>query len=200
MAVTGLGSLVSPGRVEAGVLRLNMSGTAAIASVGNTTFFPPNTPWSLEADFNTASLAPATAPFFTAPATNLKLVLEGTTYTPNSSDWNVYLGSSASLRFAAGVYQTGGSQLMPVWVNSSNSSWDASSPTPTVFSYFYLFQNDNLTMSTNAGQILLFSTQNVSTSITGASPPAVPEPSLVSLAIGGAAFGLVALRRRARRG
>ena len=91
LAVTGLGSLVSPGRVEAGILRLNMSGLTASGTSSPNGFVPDGSTWSLEADFDTASVGilPNTTSYG-APAFNVKVVVGGITYAATNA-YNVVL-------------------------------------------------------------------------------------------------------------
>ena len=109
MAVTGLGSLVSPGRVEAGVLRLNMSGLTDSGTFSENDF-AYGTPWSLAADFDTASVGilPETTSYG-APAFNVKVVVGGITYAATNA-YNVVLSLSGSL--TPGI-QGGGAPSVP---------------------------------------------------------------------------------------
>ena len=195
LAVTGLGSLVSPGRVEAGILRLNMSGLTVDTFSSNGSV-PDGTPWSLAADFDTASVGilPASTSYG-APAFNVKVVVGGITYAATNA-LNVVLSLGGSPM--PGIQGSGG--LSAFYNTVTPSNWDPSAPTPVVFGGFYSMLDNLLTIQSSAGTLILETGNEPSASITSASSPAVPEPSLVSLAIGGAAFGLVALRRRARRG
>ncbi len=198
LAVTGLGSLVSPGRVEAGILRLNMSGLTVDTFSSNGSV-PDGTPWSLAADFDTASVGilPASTSYG-APAFNVKVVVGGITYAATNA-LNVVLSLGGSPM--PGIQGSGG--LSAFYNTVTPSNWDPSAPTPVVFGSFSgFYENDGVSIDSGNGSFLNLKTQfaSNSASITSASSPAVPEPSLVSLAIGGAAFGLVALRRRARRG
>ena len=197
LAVTGLGSLVSPGRVEAGILRLNMSGLTASGTSSPNGFVPDGSTWSLEADFDTASVGilPNTNSYG-APAFNVKVVVGGITFAATNA-LNVVLSLSGSLM--PGIQGSGG--LSAVYNTVTPSNWDPSAPTPVVFGSFSSYYANLVEISFSNGFLNLDSqSESNSASITSASSPAVPEPSLVSLAIGGAAFGLVALRRRARRG
>ena len=196
LAVTGLGSLVSPGRVEAGVLRLNMSGLTDRGTFLSNGLVDHGTPWSLAADFDTASVGilPNTTSYG-APAFNVKVVVGGITYAATNA-LDVVLSLSGSLM--PGIQGSGG--LSAFYNTVTPSNWDPSAPTPVVFGLFVHFYDNGASIVSSNGSLLLESQNVPSASITSASSPAVPEPSLVSLAIGGAAFGLVALRRRARRG
>ena len=198
LAVTGLGSLVFPGRVEAGILRLNMSGLTDFGTSSSNGPVAYGTPWSLEADFDTASVGilPASTSYG-APAFNVKVVVGGITYAATNA-LDVVLSLSGSLM--PGIQGSGG--LSAFYNTVTPSNWDPSAPTPVVFGSLSGFFDNELSIDSGNGSSLLLTAQfaSNSASITSASSPAVPEPSLVSLAIGGAAFGLVALRRRARRG
>ena len=196
LAVTGLGSLVSPGRVEAGVLRLNMSGLTGLNTTTSNGPVAYGTPWSLAADFDTASVGNLNSFVVGAPAINVRVVVAGTTYTPTTNHFKVILSTYGS--YSPGI--SGLSGLSAIYSNVTPSNWDPSAPTPVVFGGFSSMLDNLLTIQSSAGTLILETGNEPSASITSASSPAVPEPSLVSLAIGGAAFGLVALRRRARRG
>jgi len=198
LAVTGLGSLVSPGRVEAGILRLNMSGLTGLNTTTSNGPVAYGTPWSLEADFDTASVGilPASTSYG-APAFNVKVVVGGITYAATNA-LNVVLSLGGSPM--PGIQGSGG--LSAFYNTVTPSNWDPSAPTPVVFGSFSSYFGNGVSIDVGNGLFLDLKAQfaSNSASITSASSPAVPEPSLVSLAIGGAAFGLVALRRRARRG
>jgi hypothetical protein len=200
LAVTGLGSLVSPGRVEAGVLRLNMAGLTGFMTTTPNGFVGYGTPWSLAADFDTASVGilPGLTSYG-APAFNVKVVVGGTTYTTTD---NVRVILSLSGNPMPGILGPSAPSGISAFYNTvTPSNWDPSAPTPVVFGLFSGFFENGLGLNSSNGSLFLDSQfSSNSASITSASSPAVPEPSLVSLAIGGAAFGLVALRRRARRG
>ena len=203
LAVTGLGSLVSPGRVEAGVLRLNMSGTTNIIAEFAGNPIPLGTSWSLVAEFDPATVTlEGGGPFFTAPTTSLTVMVGTTTYTPSVTDTIVALLGPYSSLYAAGVsdsLQVTG--IVPAFSSTSNPNWAASASSSTEFLQLSNAFSLSWRLPTSGGELILDSKYvGLSASITNASSPAVPEPSLVSLAIGGAAFGLVALRRRARRG
>ena len=200
LAVTGLGSLVSPGRVEAGILRLNMSGLTDFGtSLPTNELVAYGTPWSLAADFDTASVGilPNTTSYG-APAFNVKVVVGGITYAATNA-FNVVLSLSGTPM--PGI-KGGEGGLVAIYDTVTPSNWDPSAPTPVVFGSFSNYIGNGVIIDVGNGGSLDLKAQSApnSASITSASPPAVPEPSLVSLAIGGAAFGLVALRRRARRG
>ena len=202
LAVTGLGSLVSPGRVEAGMLRLNMSGTTSNFAEFAGSGIPEDTSWSLVADFDPATLTSTNGIFYLAPTTSLTVMVGTTTYTPSVTNTIVGLLGPFSGLYSAGISDgEKESGILPQFISTSNPNWVASAPTSTEFSQL----NGSFTLlwrlPTSGGDLMLDSNlDGISVSITGGSPPAVPEPSLVSLAVGGAAFGLVALRRRPRRG
>ena len=202
LAVTGLGSLVSPGRVEAGMLRLNMSGTTSNFAEFAGSGIPEDTSWSLVADFDPATLTSTNGIFYLAPTTSLTVMVGTTTYTPSVTDTIVALLGPYSSLYAAGVsdsLQVTG--IVPAFSSTSNPNWAASAPSSTEFLQLSNAFSLSWRLTTSGGELILDSKYvGLSASITNASSPAVPEPSLVSLAIGGAAFGLVALRRRARRG
>ena len=203
LAVTGLGSLVSPGRVEAGMLRLNMSGTTSNFAEFAGSGIPEGTSWSLVAEFDPATVTlEGGGPFFTAPTTSLTVMVGTTTYTPSVTNTIVGLLGPFSGLYSAGISDgEKESGILPQFISTSNPNWVASAPTSTEFSQLDGSFTLLWRLPTSGGDLMLDSNlDGISVSITGGSPPAVPEPSLVSLAIGGAAFGLVALRRRARRG
>jgi hypothetical protein len=202
LAVTGLGSLVSPGRVEAGMLRLNMSGTTSNAAEFAGSGIPVGTSWSLVADFDPATLTTEDGAFYFAPTTSLTVMVGTTTYTPSVTDTIVALLGPFNGLYSAGI-SDGAKQsaIVPLFSSTSNPNWTASAPTSTEFLQPSSAISLLWRLPTSDGELILDSKfDGISASITNASSPAVPEPSLVSLAIGGAAFGLVALRRRARRG
>jgi hypothetical protein len=201
LVASGLGSLATAGRTEAGLLQLQMSGVTSDPSDFAGTGISAGTPWSLVAEFDPATLIPSFGDFLKAPTTSLTVIVGGTTYTPNEGT-SVLLAGPADDAFGAGIVDSEfASGLIPIFGSSSNPNWTASDPTSTVFSSPVDAVSNNWQVPTSGGDLYLTTDfAGTSASITGVSPPAVPEPSLVSLAIGGAAFGLVALRRRARRG
>jgi len=135
LAVTGLGSLVSPGRVEAGMLRLNMSGTTSNFAEFAGNPIPLGTSWSLVAEFDPATVTlEGGGPFFTAPTTSLTVMVGTTTYTPSVTDTIVALLGPFSSLYAAGVVDglqvTG---IVPAFSSTSDPNWVASAPTSTEF-------------------------------------------------------------------
>ena len=197
LVVTGLGSLVAPGRTEAGLLRLNMSGETFPGSEIAGSPFASGTPWSLAAEFDTASLTEGSQGLYSAPANSLTVVIGATTYTATApGSMNVLLGSAGNI-YVPGVEDSSSNGILPLYSTSSDVNWNAAAPTPTVFGGFFNISSLYFIMATDQGSLILAATPSLTLQ---ASITAVPEPSLVSLAIGGAAFGLVALRRRARRG
>jgi len=93
LVVTGLGSLVAPGRTEAGLLRLNMSGETFPGSEIAGSPITNGTPWSLAAEFDTASLTEGSQGLYSAPTNSLTVVIGATTYTATApGSMNVLLG------------------------------------------------------------------------------------------------------------
>ncbi|MFM8287682.1 MAG: hypothetical protein ACKOGA_13240 [Planctomycetaceae bacterium] len=195
---TSLGSLVSAGRVEAGMLALRMSGETFQGASFAGTLFADDTPWSLVAEFDSADLTTSGGAFYDAPLSSLTVVVGTTTYTAVAPNTLLVYLASVPGNYYLGIADSSSNALVPQFLVSSDPNWSASNPTPTVFSNFAGIQSLYFTMATSNGLLILATDEQpaVQASITAA---AVPEPSLVSLAAFGAVCGLVVARRRALR-
>jgi len=191
-------------RLEAGMLVVKLggiTGDGASSSTPATTLngspLAAGLAWTLTASFDTANLSYPFQDNALGPASSATLQIGPTTYSLAP-----LVGLKVSFRnYGAGPYGVGiesqADGINSVWVNVSTAGYPTNPMVSTTFSQIAFFSKTSMTFTTSQGTLILRAQSPLSPSaeiIAGTN--AVPEPSVIGLAVCGSVCGLVVARRR----
>jgi hypothetical protein len=193
---------MDPARVEAGMLVAKMGGVTGDGSGSLTpasdlggVLFASGLAWTLEIEFDPATLVVSQDSSSALPS-SMTLEMDGTLYTITPGDVRIEF-AQFHLGYVVFLGGTNGTMAM-IFATASAPGWSAESPTPTGFSGFVDFGARAIGLSTNQGLLVLRHGHLLSPTaeIVLGDAPAVPEPSVIGLAVCGSVCGLVVARRR----
>ena len=181
---------------QAGLFNFNNTGSFGSSTTLGGVALGADTPYSLTATFDDASVGFSGFDQFPVTALSLNLTGHGTYTAIPDSNLTVYLSSSGGYR-AGLINSTAGFGYVGSFSSSSNVSFSSSTPSPTIFSNF-----QGLSDSFPYGISLVGVSGGLSIQSFGATPmtasiTAVPEPAEYA-AVTGLALGVFALVQRRR--
>jgi len=181
---------------QAGLFNFNNTGSFGSSTTLGGVALGSDTPYSLTATFDDASVRGSSFNQFTVTALSLDLTGYGTYTAIPDSDLTVYLRSSGG--YGAGLVNSAVNRgYYGDFSSSSNGSFSSSTPSPTIFSNF-----QNTPSGLPYGISLVGVSGGLSIQSFGATPmtasiTAVPEPAEYA-AVTGLALGVFALVQRRR--